>query len=68
MVAKKAMVHTFLKIYSLTFCDIWQNFYFYHTVKPVLSGHRIKRTPSIKRTVAEVPKFTSLIYFKWNLY
>ena len=33
-----------------------------------LSGHRIKRTPSIKRTVAEVPKFISLIYFKWNLY
>ena len=22
----------------------------------------------IKRTVAEVPKFISLIYFKWNLY
>ena len=35
-----------------------------YTVKPVLSGHRIKRTPSIKRTVAEVPKFISLIYFK----
>ena len=34
------------------------------TVKPVLSGHRIKRTPSIKRTEAEVPKFISLIYFK----
>ena len=33
-------------------------------VKPVLSGRRIKRTPSIKRTVAEVPKFVSLIYFK----
>ena len=29
-----------------------------NTVKPVLSGHRIKRT------VAEVPKFISLIYFK----
>ena len=28
------------------------------TVKPVLSGHRIKRT------VAEVPKFISPIYFK----
>ena len=28
----------------------------------------IKRTSSIKRTVAEVPKFVSLIYFKWNLY
>ena len=39
-----------------------------NTVKPVLRGHRIKRTPSIKRTVAEVPKFISLIYFKWNLY
>ena len=35
-----------------------------NTVKPVLSGHRIKRTPSIKRTVAKVPKFISLIYFK----
>ena len=38
------------------------------TAKPVLTGHRIKRTPSIKRTVAEVPKFYSLIYLKWNLY
>ena len=28
------------------------------TVKPVLSGHRIKRT------VAEVPKFISLFFFK----
>ena len=33
-------------------------------VKPVLSRHRIKRIPSIKRAVAEVPKFISLIYFK----
>ena len=37
--------------------------FFYATVKPVLSRHRIERTPSIKRTVAEVPKFVSLIYF-----
>ena len=31
MAVKKAMVHRrwFLKIYSLIFCDIWQNFYFY---------------------------------------
>ena len=31
MAAKKAMVHRgrFVKIYSLKFCDIWQNFYFY---------------------------------------
>ena len=38
------------------------------TVKPVLRGHRIKWTTSIKRTVAEVPKFISLVYFKQNLY
>ena len=31
MAAQKAMVHRrqFLKIYTLKFCDIWQNFYFY---------------------------------------
>ena len=31
MAAKKAMVHRkrFLKIYSLKYCDSWQNFYFY---------------------------------------
>ena len=31
MAAKKAMVHrrTFLKIYSLKFCNIWQKFFFY---------------------------------------
>ena len=33
------------------------------TVKPVLIEHRIRRRPSIKRTVAEVPKFISPIYF-----
>ena len=33
-------------------------------MKPVLGGQGIKRTPSIKRTLAEVPKFISLIYFK----
>ena len=31
MTAEKVMVHgrRFLKIYSLKFCDIWQNCYFY---------------------------------------
>ena len=35
MAAKKAKVHRrrFLKIYSLKFCDIWQNFYFNHILK-----------------------------------
>ena len=38
------------------------------TMIPVLSGHGIKLTASIKRKVAEVPKFIFPIYFKWNLY
>ena len=38
------------------------------TVIPVLSGHGIKLTASIKRKVAKVPKFIFPIYFKWNLY
>ena len=40
MAAKKAMVHRrrFLKIYSLKFCDIWQNFYFYR----ILNNENIK--------------------------
>ena len=40
MAAKKAMVHRrrFLKIYSLKFCDIWQNFYFYR----ILSNENFK--------------------------
>ena len=40
MAAKKAMIHRgrFLKIYSLKFCDIWQNFYFY----PILNNENFK--------------------------
>jgi len=38
------------------------------TVKPVLSGPHIKRTPSVKWTPAEVPKFSSHIYCKINLH
>ena len=38
------------------------------TVKPVLSGPPIKRTPFIKRTLAWVPKFSYNIYCITNLY
>ena len=34
---------------------------FFYTVKPLLSGPPIKRTPSIKRTLSRVPKLTSYI-------
>ena len=42
----------------------------FHVVRSALqySETCIKRTLFIKRTVAEVPKCYSLIYFKWNLY
>ena len=32
-----------------------------NTVKPLLSGPPIERTPSIKRTLSQVPKLTSYI-------
>ena len=40
MAAKKAMAQRrrFLKIYSLKFCDIWQNFYFYR----ILNNEKLK--------------------------
>ena len=44
---------------------------FIYTVKPVLSGPHIKRTPCIdciKLTPASVPNFSSHIYCKMNLY
>ena len=34
-----------------------------NTVRPVLRGHRIKRTSCIKRMVAEVPKFFYFPFF-----
>ena len=55
MAAKKAMVHRrrFLKIYSLKFCDIWQNFYFY----------RILNYENFKMEVEQMNFVTHLIIF-----
>ena len=41
---EKAMVHRrrFLKIYSLKFCDIWQNFYFYRILDNILDNESYK--------------------------
>ena len=53
MAAKKAMVQRtrFLKIYSLKFCDIWQNFYFY----------RILNNENLKMEVEQTNFVTHLI-------
>ena len=53
------MVHRrrFLKIYSLKFCDIWQNFYFY----------RILNYENFKMEVEQMNFVTHLIIFlKYN--
>ena len=46
MAAKKAMVQRrrFLKIYSLRFCDIWQNFYFYRILNNENFKVEVKQT------------------------
>ena len=69
-----AMVHVVAAVSTPSSFHLWpfENFacqsvtlsWVCYTVKPVLSGHRIKWTPSIKRTVAEVPKFISFIFCK----
>ena len=38
------------------------------TMKPLLSGPPIKRTPSIKRTLSQVSKLTSYIFLLTNPY
>ena len=53
MAAKRARVHRrrFLKINSLKFCDIWQNFYF----------HRILNNENFKVEVEQMSFVTHLI-------
>ena len=58
----KTHIKYLLQLLSVHWLSYLQYDLIYSTVKPVLSRHRIKQT------VAEGPKFISLIYFKWNLY
>ena len=39
-----------------------------YRIAPAVCFTHVYSETCIKRTVAEVPKFISLIYFKWNLY
>ena len=57
MAAKKAMAHRrrFLKIYSLKFCDIWQNCYF----------HRILNNENFKMEV-EQTNFVTHLKLQYN--
>ena len=53
---------------TLVFITFWHHLWCTCTVKSLLSGPHIKRTPFIKWNPAEVPKFLSNIYCKINLH
>ena len=61
MAAKKAMVHRrrFLKIYSLKFCDIWQNFDFYR----ILNNENFKMEVEQKNFVIHLIITMQLYYW-----
>ena len=61
MAAKKAMVHRrrFLKIYSLKFCDIWQNFDFYR----ILNNENFKMEVEQKNFVIHLIITIQLYYY-----
>ena len=56
MAAKKAMVpiRRFLKIWSLKFCDIWQNLYFYRTLNNENFKMDIEQTNFVTRLIITV--------------
>ena len=61
MATKKAMVHRrrFLKIYSLKFCDIWQNFDFYR----ILNNENFKMEVEQKNFVIHLIITIQLYYY-----
>ena len=76
MEAKKEMVHRrqLLKIYSLKFCDIWQNFYFYRILNNENFKMDVEQTIFMTRLIITVQLYYYLktpllkfgqISFKW---
>ena len=62
---EKAMVHRrqFLKIYSLKFCDIWQNFYFYRTFNNKNFKMKVEQTNFVTHLIITVELTTRLLKF-----
>ena len=56
MAAKIAMVHRrrFLKIYSIEFCDIWQNFYFYRILNDENFKMEVEQTNFVTQLIITV--------------
>ena len=59
MAAKKATVHRrrFLKIYSLKFCDIWQNFYLYRILNNENFKMELEQTNFEAHLIITVPSY-----------
>ena len=56
MAAKKAMVHRrrFLKIYSIKFCDIWENFYLYRILNDENFKMEVEQTNFVTHLIITV--------------
>ena len=53
MAAKKAKVHR-LKIYSIKFCDIWQNFYFYRILNDENFKMEVEQTNFVTQLIITI--------------
>ena len=62
MAAKKAVVQRrrFLKIYSLKFCDIWQNFSFYRILNNENFKMEVEQTYFVTHLIITVQLYYSL--------
>ena len=69
MATKKAMVHRrrFLKIYSLKFCDIWQNFYFYRILNNENFKMGVDQTNFVTHLIITVQFYLFVDYLKTAL-
>ena len=69
MATKIAMVHRrrFLKIYSLKFCDIWQNFYFYRILNNENFKMGVEQTNFVTHLIITVQLYLFIDYLKTAL-
>ena len=67
MAAKKAVVQRrrFLKINSLKFCDIWQNFSFYRILNNENFKKEVEQTNFVTHLINIVQLTFGQISFKW---
>ena len=55
----------FLKIYSLQFCDIWQNFYFYRTLNHETFKMEVEQTNFVTHLIIIIQCITYSIIIQY---